>query len=189
LRVKTRYNFPKRSSVLADSWSPRPPKKPVASLPQPVAPKKNRSDRSIAGTGRGGLFCCSFPTGISRGHSDEMRGSDRSFPKSIGPADLTDRSGRPPSPHRSKVATFLRLPLRKKIDRTDRLCMLAGPSPLPGHITFFWERTGNRSAVWLPAGSSGVSRVVGVWERQPPSLTGLWQVSSRHLFPSCCYRY
>jgi len=108
--------------------SPRPPKKPVAPLPQPVAPQKNRSDRSIAGIGRGGLFCCSFPTGISRGRSDETGGSDRSFPKSIGPADFTDRSGRPPPPHRSKVAAFLRLPLRKKNDRTDRSCMVAGPA-------------------------------------------------------------
>jgi len=116
--------------------SPRPPKKPVAPLPQPVAPQKNRSDRSIAEIGRGGLFCCSSPTGISRGRSDETGGSDRSFPKSIGPADLADRSGRPPPPHRSKVVSFLQLPLRKKIDRTDRSCMLAGPVTLPGQITW-----------------------------------------------------
>jgi len=116
--------------------SPRPPKKPVAPLPQPVAPQKNRSDRSIAEIGRGGLFCCSSPTGISRVRSDETGGSDRSFPKSIGPADLADRSGRPPPPHRSKVVSFLQLPLRKKIDRTDRSCMLAGPVTLPGQITW-----------------------------------------------------
>jgi len=117
--------------------SPRPPKKPVAPLPQLVAPQKNRSDRSIAEIGRSGLFCCSFPTGISRGRSDETEGSDRSFPKSIGPADHTDRSGRPPPPHRSKVASFLRLPLRKIICRTDRSCMLAGPVTLPRQI--IWD--------------------------------------------------